>query len=165
MPAQKKERRRLTDQELDSVRQNLLQRKKILFEEIREDIEEDAREEYQDLLQSLRDSGDKALAELEEATIFSYVKLKVKLPALKGGASRKGKYLFQIASLNPALKGGACREANRSRKSKVSIKPSSELKRENMDDAGNAAAGSGRQGSWRCPMLFAAVLARKSLKK
>jgi hypothetical protein len=38
----------------------------------------------------------------------------VKLPALKGGASRKGKYLFQIASLNPALKGGACREANRS---------------------------------------------------
>jgi hypothetical protein len=29
----------------------------------------------------------------------------VKLPALKGGASRKGKYLFQIASLNPALKG------------------------------------------------------------
>jgi hypothetical protein len=38
----------------------------------------------------------------------------VKLPALKDGASRKGKYLFQIASLNPALKGGACREANRS---------------------------------------------------
>jgi hypothetical protein len=38
----------------------------------------------------------------------------VKLPALKGGASRKGKYLFQIASLNPALKGGACREAYRS---------------------------------------------------
>jgi hypothetical protein len=37
----------------------------------------------------------------------------VKLPTLKGGASRKGKYLFQIASLNPALKGGACREANR----------------------------------------------------
>ncbi len=39
----------------------------------------------------------------------------VKLPALKGGASRKGKYLFQIASLNPALKGGACREADRSK--------------------------------------------------
>jgi hypothetical protein len=29
-----------------------------------------------------------------------------KLPALKGGASRKGKYLFQIASLYPGLKGG-----------------------------------------------------------
>jgi hypothetical protein len=38
----------------------------------------------------------------------------VKLPALKGGASRKGKYLFEIASLNPALKGGECKEANRS---------------------------------------------------
>jgi hypothetical protein len=39
----------------------------------------------------------------------------VKLPALKGEASRKGNYLFQIASLNPALKGGDCREANRSK--------------------------------------------------
>jgi hypothetical protein len=45
MPAQNKQRRRLTDQELDSVKQNLLERKKMLFEEIREDIEEDAREE------------------------------------------------------------------------------------------------------------------------
>jgi len=44
---------------------------------------------------------------------------KVKLPALKGGASRKGKYLFQIASLNPALKGGACREANRSKVTEI----------------------------------------------
>jgi hypothetical protein len=42
--------------------------------------------------------------------------LSVKLPALKGGVSRKGKYLFQIASPNPALKGGACREANRSKR-------------------------------------------------
>jgi hypothetical protein len=42
----------------------------------------------------------------------------VQLPALKGGVSRKGKYLFQInhesASFASALKGGACREANRS---------------------------------------------------
>jgi hypothetical protein len=43
----------------------------------------------------------------------------VKLPALKGGASRKGIYLFQIASLNPALKGGV-REANRSKNIKIS---------------------------------------------
>ncbi len=45
----------------------------------------------------------------------------VKLPALMGGASRKGKYLFQIASLNPASKGGACREANRSKVYRVKI--------------------------------------------
>ena len=45
----------------------------------------------------------------------------VKLRAPRGGgsairqcfAARKGRYLFQIASLNPALKGGACREAYR----------------------------------------------------
>jgi hypothetical protein len=36
----------------------------------------------------------------------------VKLPALKGGASRKEIHLSQIASLNTALKGGADREAN-----------------------------------------------------
>lgn len=35
------------------------------------------KEEYQDLIQSIRDGGDMALAELEETTIYSYVKLKV----------------------------------------------------------------------------------------
>ncbi|MHC4458241.1 MAG: hypothetical protein ACYS0I_14370 [Planctomycetota bacterium] len=39
----------------------------------------------------------------------------VKLSDLKGGAFRKGMYLFQIAPLNPALKGGAYREGNRSK--------------------------------------------------
>jgi hypothetical protein len=37
----------------------------------------------------------------------------VVLPALKGGTSRKGNYLFKIASLHPALKGRAFREASR----------------------------------------------------
>jgi len=103
MPVQIKKRRRLTDQELGTVKQNLLDRKKMLFEEIREDIEEDAREEYQDLLQSLRDPGDKAMAELEEAKIFSYVKLKVK----------------EIESIDQALeqimtgKYGRCRDCSR----------------------------------------------------
>jgi hypothetical protein len=37
----------------------------------------------------------------------------VKLPALKGGSSRKGNSLFRIASLHPSLKGRAYREASR----------------------------------------------------
>ncbi|MGD2270758.1 MAG: hypothetical protein PVI06_10210 [Desulfobacterales bacterium] len=44
------------------------------------------------------------------------IESKVKLPAPRGEASRKGRYLFQIASLSPALKGGACREASRSKR-------------------------------------------------
>jgi hypothetical protein len=39
----------------------------------------------------------------------------VKLSASKVRASRKERYLLQIASLHPALKGGACREVNRSK--------------------------------------------------
>jgi hypothetical protein len=37
----------------------------------------------------------------------------VKLPALEGGSSRKGNYLFKKACLHPALKGRAYREASR----------------------------------------------------
>ena len=67
----------MTDQELAEIKQMLVRRKSELWQEISEDIEEDAREEYQDLIQSIRNESDRALAELEETTIFSYVKLKV----------------------------------------------------------------------------------------
>ena len=70
-------RRRMTDQELAEVKKSLLRRKSELWQEISEDIEDDARDEYQDLVQSIRDGSDRALAELEETILFSYVKLKV----------------------------------------------------------------------------------------
>jgi DnaK suppressor protein len=77
MKKDKNTRRRMTAEELERVRQNLLKRKGELWQEINEDIEDDAREEYQELVQSIRDGSDRALAELEETTVFSYVKLKV----------------------------------------------------------------------------------------
>ena len=70
-------KRRMAAQELAEVKQMLERRKSELWQEISEDIEEDARDQYQDLVQSIRDGSDRALAELEETTIFSYVKLKV----------------------------------------------------------------------------------------
>ena len=70
-------RRRMTDQELAEVRQMLQSRKSELWQEISEDIEADARDEYQDLIRSIRDESDRALAELEETALFSYVKVKV----------------------------------------------------------------------------------------
>ena len=78
MIEKEKTRRRMTDEELVEVKQMLLRRKSGLWQEISEDIEEDAREEYQDLIQSIRDESDRALAELQETTLFSYVKLKVR---------------------------------------------------------------------------------------
>jgi DnaK suppressor protein len=77
MLKEKNARKRLTTEELTKIRQNLLRRKSDLWQEISEDIEDDAREEYQDLVQSIRDGSDRALAELEETTVISYVKLKV----------------------------------------------------------------------------------------
>ena len=77
MKKEKNTRRRMTAVELEKVKKNLIRRKSELWQEISEDIEDDAREEYQELVQSIRDESDRALAELEETTIWSYVKLKV----------------------------------------------------------------------------------------
>jgi DnaK suppressor protein len=49
-----------------------------LWQEIREDLEKDAREEYQDLIRTIKDEGDEALADLREGTIFSLVQLRYK---------------------------------------------------------------------------------------
>jgi DnaK suppressor protein len=52
-------------------------KKKELWREISEDITQDGSADYQELLQTIsEDSGDKAMAELRESTIFSYVALK-----------------------------------------------------------------------------------------
>ncbi len=70
-------RRRMTDLELEEVKQKLLGREDELWQEVREEIKKDAREEYQELIQIIGDNSDRALAELEESTILSHVKLKV----------------------------------------------------------------------------------------
>jgi DnaK suppressor protein len=71
-------RRRMTAEELEEVKQNLLKRKSELWQAISEDIEDDAREGYQELVESIRDGSDRAMAEFEETTLWSYVKLKVR---------------------------------------------------------------------------------------
>lgn len=69
-------RRRMTEQELEDVRLKLLGREDELWQEIRDEIREDARDGYQELIQIIGDNSDRAMAELAESTIFSYVKLK-----------------------------------------------------------------------------------------
>lgn len=77
MPENNQKRRPLSPKELESVKKNLINKKKELWQEISEDIKKDGSAEYQDLLQSIsKDPGDKAMAELRESTIYLYVELK-----------------------------------------------------------------------------------------
>ncbi|MEX1325511.1 MAG: TraR/DksA family transcriptional regulator [Desulfobacterales bacterium] len=77
MSEKNKNRRQLSQQELERTIQVLLDKRKELWHEIREDIKQDGSAEYQELLQTIsQDPGDRAMAELRESTIFSYVELK-----------------------------------------------------------------------------------------
>ena len=74
MPAKNQERRHLTDNELETIKNDLLERKRQMWDE----IDEDVGEEHQELIQMAKDGGDRGFAELRESTIFSLIKLKAK---------------------------------------------------------------------------------------
>ena len=74
MSAKKQERKRLTDIELETIKKNLLERKRQLWDE----IDKDAGGEHQELIQMAKAGGDRGFAELRESTIFSLIKLKAK---------------------------------------------------------------------------------------
>jgi hypothetical protein len=70
MPAKKQERRRLTALELETIKTNLLEKKRQTWDEIDDDIDEDVGKEHQELIQMAKDGGDRGFAELRESTIF-----------------------------------------------------------------------------------------------
>ncbi len=70
-------RRALTPEEMQAVRRRLAQRKYDLWKELIEVLEREAGEGYQDLIQTMRDEGDRALVELRGSAVFSLLKLKV----------------------------------------------------------------------------------------
>ena len=95
MSAKKQERNRLTDIELETIKNDLLERKKKLWGEINDDIDEDVGEEHQELIQTAKDGGDRGFAELRDSTIFALIKLKVKeVEKIEEAIQRigKGKY-------------------------------------------------------------------------
>ena len=103
MTAKKQERRRLSDDELDAIKKDLLERKRQVWNEVNDDIDEDVREEHQELIQAAKDGGDHGLAELRQSTIYSLIEIKVK----------------EIESIEEALqrieagKYGRCRDCSR----------------------------------------------------
>ena len=103
MPAKNKERRRLTDNELENIKEDLLVKNRRLWDEISDDIDDDVREEYQELIQVAKDGGDRGVAELRGSTAYSIIKLKAE----------------EIESIEEALqriengKYGRCRDCSR----------------------------------------------------
>jgi len=103
MTSKKQERRRLSDHELETIKKDLLERKRQLWSEISDDIDEDVREEHQELIQMAKDGGDRGLAELRQSTIYSIIEMKVQ----------------EIESIEEALqrieagKYGRCRDCSR----------------------------------------------------
>jgi RNA polymerase-binding transcription factor DksA len=87
------QRRPLSGEELEGVRENLVSRKEELWQEILTDLEEDARDEH--IIQTIKDEGDAALEELRESTVFSLVRLKYEeLRSIEQALARinQGKY-------------------------------------------------------------------------
>jgi RNA polymerase-binding transcription factor DksA len=87
------QRRPLSGEELEGIKEILFSRKEELWQEIVSDLEEDARDEH--LIQTIKDEGDASLEELRETTVFSLVKLKYEeLQSIEQALARidQGKY-------------------------------------------------------------------------
>ncbi len=72
------ERRPLTKEELELMKNRLLERKKELLKDIADILEKEAKEEYQELIDAMREDGDIAAAELQESTILALAEIKAK---------------------------------------------------------------------------------------
>jgi len=72
------EKRPLTKEELEQVKKRLLERKKELLNEIADILEKEAKEEYQELIDAIREEGDIASAELQESTILALAEMRAK---------------------------------------------------------------------------------------
>lgn len=78
MPESRKNRRAMTPDELGAIRQKLLDRKKVLWNEIMHDLEQEAGERHRNVVDTIRESGDRALEELFESNLLYLVELKAR---------------------------------------------------------------------------------------
>ena len=76
MVSKDRKRRQPTPDELEAIKEKLLQRKKELWQGVIEDLENDVKNEHQELIQTIREEGDVALEELRMSTAFSLIELK-----------------------------------------------------------------------------------------
>ncbi len=74
----KPERRPLTKDELEYFREKLLKRKKELWQEVIETLRREGAEEYQDLIQTVKEEEDLALADIKEETLLTLLEPKIR---------------------------------------------------------------------------------------
>ncbi|MFW6081426.1 MAG: TraR/DksA family transcriptional regulator [Desulfosalsimonas sp.] len=78
MTGNKKTRRQMTGEELRAVRQSLLERKKVVWNEIMHELEHNAGQANRNAVDTILESGDKALEELFQSSLFYMVELKAR---------------------------------------------------------------------------------------
>jgi len=89
MQEDKKNRRRLTGEELDGVRENLIARKKTLWNEVLHELTHEAGEINREAVDTIRESGDRALGELMESSLLHLVEMKAReLEAIEAALNR-----------------------------------------------------------------------------
>lgn len=76
MDLNKRVRRRFNSEELEATRRKLIERRRVLWKEILDDLENDAIEQHRDVIDVIREYGDMALEEIRESTAFSLIELK-----------------------------------------------------------------------------------------
>ncbi len=72
------ERRPLTEDEITYFKERLLKRKKELWQEVIETLEREGAEKYQDLIRTVKEEEDLALADIEEETLLALLEPKIR---------------------------------------------------------------------------------------
>ena len=89
MAESKSSKRPMTPEETEEVRQQLLEHKRRLWSDIRQDLEKETGEKHQAVLDIIQEHGDRAIEELRETAAIHLVELKVKeLESIETALSR-----------------------------------------------------------------------------
>ena len=72
------ERRPLTEDEIAYFKERLFKRKKELWREVIETLEREGAEKYQDLIRTVKEEEDLALADIEEETLLALLEPKIR---------------------------------------------------------------------------------------
>ncbi len=77
MDTESKHRRQMNPQELDQIKKDMLERKKILWNQILKDLECEASVKHQDIIANLREDNERGLEDLRESNAIKFVEIKV----------------------------------------------------------------------------------------
>lgn len=77
MDTEKKQRRQMSPEELNQIKQDMLERKKFLWNQILQDLESEASEKHQEIIANMREDNERGLEDLRESNAIKFVEMKV----------------------------------------------------------------------------------------